>query len=207
VQVTGFINGLFGAVAGCACMVGPNLVALLVKHSSLEYNSMAWVGLSFYLLHFPAILVAMTSGRAALAALELEGLGEDLEEPLLRPSQPAESEHEAAPSPAGSRTFGTQWSTDVPSMPIGIRTSYDDGADITMPRTSLPGHVPVGSLTRQRSASHTWSLLHGSHHGHAPGSGSTTNAGTQSNTPGSAAFGYVLPRDVSPMGSLPRGHS
>ncbi len=35
VPVTGFVNGLFGAVAGGACMVGPTTVALLAKYTSL----------------------------------------------------------------------------------------------------------------------------------------------------------------------------
>jgi hypothetical protein len=35
VPVTGFINGIFGMVAGGACMVGPTMVALLVKNTSL----------------------------------------------------------------------------------------------------------------------------------------------------------------------------
>ncbi|GIL79806.1 hypothetical protein Vretifemale_9097 [Volvox reticuliferus] len=36
VPVTGFINGVFGAVAGGACMVGPVLVAMIAKYSSLR---------------------------------------------------------------------------------------------------------------------------------------------------------------------------
>jgi len=35
VPVTGFINGVFGMVAGGACMVGPTTVAMLAKHTSL----------------------------------------------------------------------------------------------------------------------------------------------------------------------------
>lgn len=35
VPVTGFINGVFGMVAGAACMVGPTLVAQLVKRTAL----------------------------------------------------------------------------------------------------------------------------------------------------------------------------
>ena len=35
VPVTGFINGIFGMVAGGACMVGPTLVAFLVKHTDV----------------------------------------------------------------------------------------------------------------------------------------------------------------------------
>jgi hypothetical protein len=35
VPVTGFINGVFGMVAGGACMVGPTLVAELVKRTTL----------------------------------------------------------------------------------------------------------------------------------------------------------------------------
>lgn len=36
VPVTGFINGVFGMVAGGACMVGPTTVAMLAKYSSLQ---------------------------------------------------------------------------------------------------------------------------------------------------------------------------
>ena len=36
VPVTGFINGVFGAVAGGACMVGPVLVAMMAKYTSLR---------------------------------------------------------------------------------------------------------------------------------------------------------------------------
>uniref|UniRef100_A0A7R9YX00 Major facilitator superfamily (MFS) profile domain-containing protein n=1 Tax=Chlamydomonas euryale TaxID=1486919 RepID=A0A7R9YX00_9CHLO len=71
VPVTGFINGIFGAVAGAACMIGPTAVAMLIKHTSLGYQSMAWVGLTFYALHFPAILTAVTAGeKAAASAIE-----------------------------------------------------------------------------------------------------------------------------------------
>ncbi len=36
VPVTGFVNGIFGMVAGGACMVGPTAVALLAKYTSLR---------------------------------------------------------------------------------------------------------------------------------------------------------------------------
>jgi hypothetical protein len=36
VPVSGFINGLFGMVAGGACMVGPTAVAVLAKYTSLQ---------------------------------------------------------------------------------------------------------------------------------------------------------------------------
>eukprot|EP00197_Chlamydomonas_leiostraca_P016237 CAMPEP_0202862632 /NCGR_PEP_ID=MMETSP1391-20130828/3606_1 /ASSEMBLY_ACC=CAM_ASM_000867 /TAXON_ID=1034604 /ORGANISM="Chlamydomonas leiostraca, Strain SAG 11-49" /LENGTH=432 /DNA_ID=CAMNT_0049542195 /DNA_START=154 /DNA_END=1448 /DNA_ORIENTATION=- len=62
VPITGFINGVFGAVAGGACMVGPTLVAQLAKHTTLKYSAMAWVGLVFYLLHVPAILTVLVAG-------------------------------------------------------------------------------------------------------------------------------------------------
>ena len=35
VPVTGFINGVFGMVAGGACMVGPTMVAMMAKYTSL----------------------------------------------------------------------------------------------------------------------------------------------------------------------------
>jgi hypothetical protein len=35
VPVTGFMNGVFGMVAGAACMVGPVAVAMLAKHTAL----------------------------------------------------------------------------------------------------------------------------------------------------------------------------
>ncbi len=38
VPVTGFINGVFGAVAGGACMVGPVLVATIAKRTSLRWG-------------------------------------------------------------------------------------------------------------------------------------------------------------------------
>jgi hypothetical protein len=37
VPVTGFINGVFGMVAGGACMVGPTAVALLAKYTDLRW--------------------------------------------------------------------------------------------------------------------------------------------------------------------------
>lgn len=37
VPVTGFVNGIFGMVAGGACMVGPTTVAMLAKHTSLRW--------------------------------------------------------------------------------------------------------------------------------------------------------------------------
>ncbi|GFR48845.1 hypothetical protein Agub_g10798 [Astrephomene gubernaculifera] len=65
--VSGLINGVFGAVAGGACMVGPVLVAELAKYTSLRYMSMPWVGLVLYALHLPAILTAAWAGGRLLA--------------------------------------------------------------------------------------------------------------------------------------------
>ncbi|GIL79805.1 hypothetical protein Vretimale_12423 [Volvox reticuliferus] len=83
VPVTGFINGVFGAVAGGACMVGPVLVAMIAKYSSLRYMAMPWVGLMLYALHLPAILIAALVGDKLLKLpLEPE------QEPFLSPAGP-----------------------------------------------------------------------------------------------------------------------
>ncbi|KAG2434076.1 hypothetical protein HXX76_007804 [Chlamydomonas incerta] len=92
VPVTGFINGVFGAVAGGACMVGPVLVAMLAKYTSLRYMSMPWVGLVLYSLHLPVILTAITAGNKLL---QLPLAPE--EEAFLSPAGPgAAAEHGAA---------------------------------------------------------------------------------------------------------------
>ncbi|KAG2501542.1 hypothetical protein HYH03_000049 [Edaphochlamys debaryana] len=85
VPVTGFINGVFGAVAGGACMVGPVLVAMGAKYTGLRYMSMPWVGLVLYALQLPAIATAVLAGRRLLALpLAPE------EEPFLSPAGPAD---------------------------------------------------------------------------------------------------------------------
>ncbi|GFH32514.1 MFS domain-containing protein [Haematococcus lacustris] len=83
-------------VAGAACMVGPTAVALLAKYTPLNYTSMAWVGTGFYLLHFPAIFIALAGG-ARLSALQKGHSGKPrddeagITEPLLDPGAPASS--------------------------------------------------------------------------------------------------------------------
>lgn len=72
VPVTGFINGVFGAVAGAACMVGPVLVAQLAKHTTLRYLAMPWVGLVLYGLQLPAVATAILAGNRLLALPEVE---------------------------------------------------------------------------------------------------------------------------------------
>ncbi|GAX75222.1 hypothetical protein CEUSTIGMA_g2666.t1 [Chlamydomonas eustigma] len=166
VPVTGFINGIFGMVAGGACMVGPTMVALLVKNTSLGYNSMAWVGLFFYTMHFPLILTAMASGRKLLSqavqAAAAAAAAGSIEEPLLPPlDAEAQQQQQGAP--------GHRQAASPVSFPG--RPSYSD--DVRSIRTSLPGHFGslTGSLTRQRSLADAGLLgvggggsLVGSHH-------------------------------------------
>ncbi|KXZ55589.1 hypothetical protein GPECTOR_2g1139 [Gonium pectorale] len=95
VPVTGFINGVFGAVAGGACMVGPVLVALIAKYTSLRFMSMPWVGLALYSLHIPVILTAAFAGNKLLA---LPAAPE--EEPFLSPAGPADGSEAAAAAAA-----------------------------------------------------------------------------------------------------------
>ncbi|GLC40677.1 hypothetical protein PLESTM_001100600 [Pleodorina starrii] len=95
VPVTGFINGVFGAVAGGACMVGPVLVAMMAKHTDLRYMSMPWVGLVLYALHLPAILTAAIAGGKLL---KLPLVPE--QEPFLSPAGPATAAAEAGEAPA-----------------------------------------------------------------------------------------------------------
>ncbi|GLI68054.1 hypothetical protein VaNZ11_012349 [Volvox africanus] len=97
VPVNGFINGVFGAVAGGACMVGPVLVAMIAKYSSLRYMAMPWVGLVLYALHLPVILIAAIAGRKLLK-LPLE----EEQVPFLSPAGPtitAEVERPGAAAP------------------------------------------------------------------------------------------------------------
>mmetsp|Transcript_9121 Transcript_9121/g.15934 ORF Transcript_9121/g.15934 Transcript_9121/m.15934 type:complete len:507 (-) Transcript_9121:653-2173(-) len=95
VPVTGFVNGLFGMVAGAACMVGPTTVAMLAQHTSLRYSAMAWVAGTFYLLHVPAILTTVFAGNRLLELYATPGevdrgsdqgdeeVAEGLQQPLL----------------------------------------------------------------------------------------------------------------------------
>lgn len=149
VPVTGFINGIFGAVAGGACMVGPTLVAFLIRHSSFGYSSMAWVGLTFYILHFPAILTAITAGERALSQAVLAG-EVDLEEPLLSPGMGDDSQQHP-------QEVHHDGEADTSHGGIRIRRSCD--APVPVPRSSIPGHGPM-SLTRS-SYVRSGSMTHG----------------------------------------------
>lgn len=127
VPVTGFINGVFGAVAGAACMVGPTLVAMLAKNTPLGYTAMAWVGLTFYALHLPTILTAMAAGsrlvappappfqpsldaqegeRAAAGKERAQGGGGDLERPFLFHTTSHDCYEDGATPPAAAAAGG-----------------------------------------------------------------------------------------------------
>eukprot|EP00798_Chlamydomonas_sp_ICE-L_P003780 gene3780-13848_t len=120
VPVTGAINGLFGAVAGGACMVGPNLVALLssvystkdaggethycvngtkdaVGETHYWFQAMAWVGMLFYTLHFPALAAALIAGSQLKTTSSESGSDDGVKEPLLeREGQDVEQEVQEA---------------------------------------------------------------------------------------------------------------
>eukprot|EP00798_Chlamydomonas_sp_ICE-L_P017984 gene17984-24392_t len=161
VPVTGATNGVFGMVAGGACMVGPNLVAMF---SSLYgytdaatgevhfwYQAMAWVGLFFYSLHFPAIFTALIAG-SKLRKLHVEQA--ELEEPLLNGDDVEDGGDGVAALPieGGSvmsnksgRAGRHYYSSPISSSPIHAHTAESE--DIAHGFTSFPGHIPtVGSL-------------------------------------------------------------
>jgi len=182
VPVTGFINGIFGAVAGGACMVGPTLVAMLAKYTPLRYNAMAWVGLAFYALHYPAILTTMAAGRSLLsrqvqarregsATAAAAGTG-DLQEPLLAGSKEGGHAAAAAAAAAGGEealngsAHGHSHIVPVP-LPF-LATNHlvsesdadevdGDAPPIRIHRSSLPGHAggspPLFHLVTAKRAS------------------------------------------------------
>jgi len=63
------MNGIFGAVSGLACVMGPNAVAFLIGRAKergeggKRYEAMWWVGLVFYSMQVLVIGVALTAGR------------------------------------------------------------------------------------------------------------------------------------------------
>ncbi|EFJ49439.1 hypothetical protein VOLCADRAFT_89859 [Volvox carteri f. nagariensis] len=137
VPVTGFINGVFGAVAGGACMFGPVMVAAMAKYTSLRYMAMPWVGLVLYGLHLPAILIASLAG-AKLLSLPME----PEQEPFLSPEGPTittvttatittASSAGGAGGPPGGQTaaeIGTGTGTGTGRGPAGQQGQQGEGS-------------------------------------------------------------------------------
>uniref|UniRef100_A0A7S3VJM8 Major facilitator superfamily (MFS) profile domain-containing protein n=1 Tax=Dunaliella tertiolecta TaxID=3047 RepID=A0A7S3VJM8_DUNTE len=154
VPVTGFINGVFGMVAGGACMVGPTTVAMLAKYTGLGYTAMAYVAAIFYFLHYPIILTAVTLGNKLLGLYMEEEVNVPDEEQ--QPLTDAETAHQPLMgSQRGQRTMaqyieGSSRRAAI-SIPASARTpranfqlgsyTHDSGADLLMQRGSFPGHA------------------------------------------------------------------
>lgn len=161
VPMTGLINGIFGMVAGAACMVGPTTVAALAKYTDLKYLSMAWVGGIFYVLHYPTIITAIVSGNKLLALYQSEEQtpeGGDaitgaasgaLTEPLLTGQRSGGLGTHIGTSPMAARQPGTResetggrLSTSFKPGSFNARHGHTpDGHPRLLTRTSIPGHA------------------------------------------------------------------
>lgn len=60
---TGSITGLLGGVAGAGCMSVPLVVALLAKHTVLQYQGLMWVSLVSFAAQLLCIPLALLIGR------------------------------------------------------------------------------------------------------------------------------------------------
>jgi MFS family permease len=60
---TGSITGLLGGVAGAGCMTIPLVVALLAKHTSLQYQGLMWVCLVSFGVQLACVPVVLLFGR------------------------------------------------------------------------------------------------------------------------------------------------
>jgi MFS family permease len=82
---TGSITGLLGGVAGAGCMTIPLVVALLAKHTSLQYQGLMWVCLVSFGVQLACVPLVLLVGRrlrkeqAAAAAKDLD-LQDDLQD-------------------------------------------------------------------------------------------------------------------------------
>lgn len=60
---TGNITGLLGGVAGAGCMTIPLVVALLAKHTVLQYQGLMWVCLASFAVQLACVPLLMLVGR------------------------------------------------------------------------------------------------------------------------------------------------
>lgn len=60
---TGSITGLLGGVAGAGCMTIPLVVALMAKHTSLQYQGLMWVCLASFAVQLGCVPVVLAVGR------------------------------------------------------------------------------------------------------------------------------------------------
>jgi hypothetical protein len=60
---TGSITGLLGGVAGAGCMTIPLVVALLAKHTALQYQGLMWVCLTSFAVQLACVPLVLAVGR------------------------------------------------------------------------------------------------------------------------------------------------
>lgn len=60
---TGSTTGLLGGVAGAGCMTIPLIVALLAKHTSLQYQGLMWVCLVSFAVQLACVPLVLLVGR------------------------------------------------------------------------------------------------------------------------------------------------
>lgn len=60
---TGSVTGLLGGVAGAGCMTIPLVVALMAKHTALQYQGLMWVCLTSFAVQLGCVPVVLAVGR------------------------------------------------------------------------------------------------------------------------------------------------
>lgn len=59
---SGSVTGLLGGVAGAGCMVVPLIIALLAKHTSLQYQGLMWCSLVSFVVQLACVPLALLVG-------------------------------------------------------------------------------------------------------------------------------------------------
>lgn len=88
---TGSVTGLLGGVAGAGCMTVPLVIAVLAKHTALQYQGLMWCSLVSFVVQLACVPAALLAGRWVLLSREgwddvhsvTKGVAPDEQQPLL----------------------------------------------------------------------------------------------------------------------------
>eukprot|EP00879_Flechtneria_rotunda_P004360 GHRR01004611.1.p1 GENE.GHRR01004611.1~~GHRR01004611.1.p1 ORF type:complete len:484 (+),score=180.38 GHRR01004611.1:284-1735(+) len=78
IPCTGSITGLLGGLAGAGCMTVPLVVAVLAKHTALQYQGLMWVSLVSFVAQLACVPVALAFGKRLAALQYVQKAHEDL---------------------------------------------------------------------------------------------------------------------------------
>lgn len=88
---TGSITGLLGGVAGAGCMTVPLVIALLAKHTVLQYQGLMWCTLVSFVIQLVCVPIALVAGSRVLQSRENWSDVQSVTKELLVGEQPEES--------------------------------------------------------------------------------------------------------------------